>query len=79
MRKRVFQSGREIYLAGNAGMTWVFNDGENKYPWTWKTVLDAGQEFIRGSGQNQDDFSLRLPGFRLGQRFLIQLRMVFSI
>jgi hypothetical protein len=49
MRKIVLQRGREISLPGNAGMTWVFSDAENKYPWTWKTVLDAGQEFLRGS------------------------------
>ena len=48
MRKTVFQRGGEIYLAGNAGMTRFFSDGENKYPWTWKIVLVAGREYFRG-------------------------------
>jgi hypothetical protein len=44
-------------------MTWLFSDGENKYPWTWKTVLVAGRVFLRGSGQNQDGFFFGFPGF----------------
>ena len=46
MRKTVFQRGREIYLPRNAGITWVLSDGENKYSWTWKTVLVAGRVFL---------------------------------
>jgi hypothetical protein len=46
MSKTVFQRGRENSLTGNTGMTWVFSGGENKYPWTWKTVLVSGREFF---------------------------------
>ena len=48
MRKKVFQRGQVISLPGNAGMTWVFSVEENKYPWTWKTVLVPGREYFRG-------------------------------